>query len=42
MCTDDERDKHSLEEGFATKRIPNIWIDRDVERLALSIAALAN
>jgi very-short-patch-repair endonuclease len=42
MCTDDERDKHSLEDGFVTKRIPNIWIDKDVDRLALSIATLAN
>ena len=42
MCADDERDKHSLKEGFVTKRIPNIWIDKDVDRLALSIATLAN
>jgi very-short-patch-repair endonuclease len=42
MCTDDERDKHSLKEGFVTKRIPNIWVDRDVDRLALSVATLAN
>jgi very-short-patch-repair endonuclease len=42
MCADDERDKHSLKDGFATKRIPNIWIDRNVDKLALSIATLAN
>jgi very-short-patch-repair endonuclease len=42
MCTDDERDKHSQREGFTTKRIPNIWVDRDVDRLAYSIAVLAN
>jgi very-short-patch-repair endonuclease len=42
MCTDDERDKHSLKAGFVTKRIPNLWVDRDVDRLALSIATLAN
>lgn len=42
MCIDDERDKHSLETGFATKRIPNIWIDKDVDQLAVSIATLAN
>lgn len=42
MCADDERDKHSLRDGFVTKRIPNIWIDRDVDKLAVSIATLAN
>lgn len=42
MCADDERDKHSLKDGFITKRIPNMWVDRDVDRLALSIATLAN
>ena len=42
MCTDDERDKYSLKDGFVTKRIPNIWIDKDVDKLALSIATLAN
>jgi very-short-patch-repair endonuclease len=42
MCADDERDKHSLKEGFVTKRIPNIWVEKDVDRLALSIATLAN
>jgi len=42
MCTDDDRDKHSLKDGFVTKRIPNIWIDVDVDKLALSIATLAN
>jgi very-short-patch-repair endonuclease len=42
MCTDDERDKHSLRDGFVTKRIPNIWIDKDADKLALSVATLAN
>lgn len=42
MCTDDERDKHSQKAGFTTKRIPNAWVDKDVDRLALSIASLAN
>jgi len=42
MCSDDERDKYSLKAGFVTKRIPNVWVDKDVERLALSVATLAN
>jgi len=42
MCADDERDKNSLKQGFVTKRIPNIWIDKDVDKLALSVATLAN
>ena len=42
MCVDDERDKYSQKAGFTTKRIANVWVDRDVDRLALSIASLAN
>lgn len=42
MCADDERDKYSLKDGFITKRIPNIWIDKDVDKMAYSIATLAN
>ena len=42
MCADDDRDKSSLKEGFATKRIPNEWVDENVDKLALSIAGLAN
>ncbi len=42
ICADDDRDKYSLKDGFVTKRIPNTWIDEDVDRLALSIATLAN
>jgi very-short-patch-repair endonuclease len=42
MCADDERDMHSLRKGFVTKRIPNLWIDQNVEGLAVSIASLAN
>lgn len=42
MCVDDDRDKHSLRDGYITKRIPNIWVDKDVDKLAVSIASLAN
>ncbi len=42
MCADDDRDKGSLNDGFATKRIPNEWVDENVEKLALSVAGLAN
>ena len=42
MCADDERDKYSLRDGFVTKRIPNVWVDQNVDRLAASIAVLAN
>ena len=42
MCADDERDKYSQREGFVTKRIANNWVEKDVDRLALSIAGLAN
>src|SRR3990172_12387449 len=40
MIADDERDKHSHKDGFYTKRIANVWIDKDVDRLAASIAIL--
>lgn len=42
MCADDDRDKHSLGDGYITKRIANIWVDEDVDKLAVSIASLAN
>lgn len=42
MCADDERDKHSLRDGYITKRISNVWVDKDVDKLAVSIASLAN
>jgi len=41
MCADDERDKYSQKEGYTTKRIPNEWVDANVDRLARSIATLA-
>lgn len=37
MCVDDERDRHSQRDGFVTKRIPNVWVDQNVDRLAASI-----
>lgn len=40
MCSDDERDKHSLKAGYTTKRIPNLWVDQNVEKLAANIAIL--
>ena len=40
MIADDERDKHSQKSGWTTKRIPNVWIDKDANRLASSIAIL--
>jgi very-short-patch-repair endonuclease len=40
MIADDERDKYSQKSGWTTKRIPNGWIDKDVDRLASSIAIL--
>jgi very-short-patch-repair endonuclease len=42
MLADDERDRHSLEDGYVTKRIPNSWVNRDVDKLALSIARLSD
>ena len=42
MCVDDERDRHSKRDGFDTKRIPNAWVDQNVDRLAASIAVLVN
>jgi very-short-patch-repair endonuclease len=38
MFADSKRDTHSSKEGFYTKRIPNEWVDRDVNGLSLSIA----
>ncbi len=38
MLSDSKRDTFSQKEGFYTKRIPNEWVDRDVNGLALSIA----
>ena len=40
MIADDERDKYSKKSGWDTKRIPNVWIDKNVNRLASSIAIL--
>jgi very-short-patch-repair endonuclease len=40
MCSDDERDRHSQRDGYSTKRIPNAWVDQNVDRLAGSIAIL--
>ena len=40
MIADDERDTHSHKDGFDTKRIANVWIDKDADRLAASIAIL--
>lgn len=42
MLADDDRDKHSQKAGYTTKRIPNAWVDRNVERLAANIAILVN
>jgi very-short-patch-repair endonuclease len=41
MLADDDRDKHSLREGYTTKRISNTWVDQNVEKLAGNIAVLA-
>jgi very-short-patch-repair endonuclease len=40
MIADDERDKHSLKNGYTTKRIPNAWVDKNVYKLAANIAIL--
>jgi very-short-patch-repair endonuclease len=40
MIADDERDKYSQKAGWTTKRIPNVWIDKNVNKLASSIAVL--
>ena len=40
MLADDERDKHSLKEGYYTKRIPNAWVNQNPHRLANSIKTL--
>ena len=40
MIADDERDKYSQKSGWTTKRIPNVWIDKNVNKLAASIAIL--
>lgn len=42
MLADDDRDKHSQRAGYTTKRIPNAWVDQNVERLAANIAILVN
>jgi very-short-patch-repair endonuclease len=41
MCADDERDKHSHKDGYITKRIPNLWVEQNADKLAASIAILA-
>ena len=40
MLADDSRDKHSQRAGYTTKRIPNAWVDQNVEKLAANIAML--
>jgi very-short-patch-repair endonuclease len=40
MIADDDRDKYSQKSGWTTKRIPNVWIDKNVNGLASSIAIL--
>lgn len=40
MLADDERDKHSLQAGYTTKRIPNSWVNQNADKLALNIARL--
>jgi very-short-patch-repair endonuclease len=42
MSIDDERDRYSHRGGYDTKRIPNAWVDKNVDRLAASIAVLVN
>ncbi|HVP92119.1 MAG TPA: DUF559 domain-containing protein [Acidobacteriota bacterium] len=42
MLADDDRDKHSQKAGYTTKRIPNAWVDQNVDRLAANIAMLVN
>jgi len=41
MIADDERDKYSQKDGYATKRIANEWVDQNVNKLANSISVLA-
>ncbi len=40
MLADDDRDKHSQRAGYTTKRIPNAWVDQNVDKLAYNIARL--
>lgn len=42
MLADDERDKHSLKAGYTTKRIPNSWVNKNSDKLALNIARLVD
>lgn len=42
MLADDDRDKHSHQAGYTTKRIPNAWVNQNVNKLALNIARLAD
>ena len=42
MLADDDRDRHSQKAGYTTKRIPNAWVDQNVEKLAANIAILVN
>ena len=41
MIADDERDKYSQKDGYSTKRIPNEWVNQNVNKLANNIAVLA-
>ena len=40
MLADDDRDKNSMRAGYSTKRIPNAWVNQNVNKLALNIARL--
>jgi very-short-patch-repair endonuclease len=41
VLSDEKRDTSSQKEGFYTKRIPNEWIDRDAQQVAVGVARLA-
>ena len=41
MLADYNRDKHSRKAGYDTIRIPNIWVNQNVDRLANSISKLS-
>lgn len=41
MLADDDRDAHSMQSGYSTKRIPNAWVNQNPHRLANSIRSLA-
>ena len=41
MRADYDREKYSQKDGYVTKRIPNEWVDTNVNKLAISLASLA-